>query len=834
MTEQSRKATVQISGMTCVNCAQAVEKSLRGAEGVMDARVNFAVEKAYVEYDPGKASPEDLVSVVEDAGYKGKIEDPGLKTITLKLSGMTCAACSQRVARGLEQVAGVEEASVNFATEKATIKYRPEDIRSAEFTRVVESLGYGVVEEETAGETDPDEEKIRAAARRMWFGISLAGPIMILMMIHMFVAPIPYYFPIVAVLGFPVIFVAGAETHRSTWKALKHGSAGMDTLVTLGSLVPYLLNFAGFWLPITSFMEMATTIMSFHLVGRFLEIKAKGRASQAIKKLLEMEAKTARVLIDGEEMEIPIEEVQVGDVMVVRPGEKIPTDGVVARGVSSVDESMATGESIPVSKKEEDAVIGATINKQGLLHVTASKVGKDTFLAQVIKMVEECQGTKVPIQEFADRVTSYFVPVVIVIALGAFVSWNLFPEFHVGVLEYFSFPWSTVDLPLFSLALLATIAVLVISCPCALGLATPTALMVGTGVGAEKGVLIRSGEAIQTMKDMKMIAFDKTGTITRGKPEVTDVLTFNGHSEAEVFVHAGSVEAASEHPLGAAIVASLRERSLALHEVEEFNSVTGKGVRGTVNGRIVLVGSRRLMSEAEVDHASLRADLEKLEDEGKTAMLVAIDGEIAGIVAVADTLKPDSAAAIREIRELGIETAMITGDNERTAAAIAREVGINRVLAEVLPDGKVAEIEKLQKEYGTVGMVGDGINDAPALKQANIGVAIGTGTDIAIEAADVTLIRGDLSAVISAIKLSRATFRKIKENYFWAWFYNAIAIPAAFFGLIHPMIGAAAMAASSINVVLNSIRLRKVNIDPVYTTAASEMAEARSADARVA
>ena len=556
--------------------------------------------------------------------------------------------------------------------------------------------------------------------------------------------------------------------------------------------------------------------MTLHLVGRFLEAKAKGKASQAIKKLLEMGAKKARVIVDGEEVDIPIEELSVDQVMIVRPGEKIPTDGIVVDGRSSVDESMATGESLPVERAVGDEVIGSTINKQGVLQVKATRVGKDTFLSQVIKMVEESQGSKVPIQEFADKVTGYFVPAVILIALSAFVSWMLFPGFFIPIVEFFSFPWSNVGLPLFSLAVLATIAVLVISCPCALGLATPTAIMVGGGLGAENGILIRKGEAIQTIKNVKIIAFDKTGTITKGKPETTDIIAFGDNKEADVLLYGGSLEAASEHPLGAAIVEKAKAEGLTLYKVDEFSSVTGMGVEGVVNGRKVLVGSSKLMEANGIACEKYTDDMVKLEDEGKTAILVAIDGEIAGIVAVADTLKEDSVQAIAELEKMGFRTAMITGDNERTANAIARKVGMSRVLAEVMPDGKVDEIKKLQEEFGTVAMVGDGINDAPALKQANVGIAIGTGTDIAIEAAEITLVSGELSAVISAIKLSGATFDKIKQNYFWAWFYNAIAIPAAFFGLLHPMIGAAAMATSSISVVLNSTLLKRAKIKPDY------------------
>jgi len=835
MSAQSKgpeKIIIAISGMSCTGCAQGIEKSLKRRNGVIKASVNFAAEKAHVEFEPDQLTGDDLVKIIEDNGFEAKLSSEGLDTLTLSISGMNCSSCAMGLEHTLKNAEGIEQASVNFATEKATVKYDPQLITPEKIKAIVTDNGYEVIEdkkkaaseEEAAVDKDKDLEKMSHAAKRMWFAVSLAGPIMILMMIHMFVVEIPYYLPIIYILGFPVIFIAGRETHLGALKSVKNLNPNMDTLVSLGSLVPYLLNLLVFWIPITSFVEMAVSILTLHLVGRYLEAKAKGRASQAIKKLLEMEAKKARVLVDGEEVELPIEEVETGQVMVVRPGEKIPTDGVVVEGKSSIDESMATGESLPVKRTAGDEVIGSTINKQGILKVKATKVGKDTFLAQVIKMVEEAQGSKVPIQEFADRVTGFFVPVVIVIALSAFVSWTIFPDFHIAIVEFFNFPWSNVELPLFSLALLATIAVLVISCPCALGLATPTATMVGGGLGAENGILIRKGEAIQTVRNVKIIAFDKTGTITKGKPEVTDIIPLNNSSESNLLLYAGSIEAASEHPLGQAVVEKARSFGIKLAEVADFSAISGKGVQGRVEGKKVLIGNRRLMAEHNIDFTRHNREIEKLENEAKTAILVAVDEQATGIMAIADPLKEDAIPAIAELENMGIRTAMITGDNERTANAIARKVGISRVLAEVLPDGKVDEVKKLQEEYGTVAMVGDGINDAPALKQANVGIAIGTGTDIAIEAADITLVRGNPGTVISAIKLSNATFGKIKQNYFWAWFYNAVAIPAAFLGLIHPIIGAAAMATSSINVVLNSTRLKKAKISPSFTEEQKETA----------
>ncbi|MFW6381192.1 MAG: copper-translocating P-type ATPase, partial [Bacillota bacterium] len=574
-----------------------------------------------------------------------------------------------------------------------------------------------------------------------------------------------------------------------------------------------------FLTPMANYAGVAGMIMAFHLTGKYIEEKAKGRASQAIKKLLQMEAKSATIIEDGQEREIPIDQVQPGDIMVVKPGEKIPTDGEIIEGKTSIDESMATGESMPVDREVGDEVIGSTVNQNGRIKVRATRVGKDTFLSRVVKMVEEAQGTRVPIQEFADRVTSIFVPAVLVIALSTFILWLAFPEAFrgVGFWARSFLPWVNPELGTLTLALFATIAVLVIACPCALGLATPTALMVGSGMGAENGVLIRKGEAIQTMKNVHTVVFDKTGTITRGQPEVTNVISVNGYSEGEVLQMAASVENASEHPLGEAIVARARDRGVELREIDDFTAITGKGVKAGINEQQVLVGSKRLMDEAGIElDGEIENTLYKLEEEGKTAMLIAAGKQVIGIVAVADTLKADSAAAIKELTRLGLETAMITGDNQRTARAIARKVGIDHVVAGVLPDGKVEEIKKLQERFGAMAMVGDGINDAPALTQADVGIAIGTGTDIAIESSDITLVRGDLSAVVTAVKLSRATFRKIKQNLFWAFIYNMIAIPVAVLGLLHPVIAEAAMATSSITVVTNANMLRRVNIQPDY------------------
>ncbi len=741
--------------------------------------------------------------------------------VVFKVKGMSCSSCAVNLQKKLNSLDGVITANVNFAIEKVTIEYDPKKARPTDMQKKASDLGFELVLEESGVDSiDEDEIKIKKTERTMKISIVFTSVIMGLMMVHMFVTPIPGYLPITVLLGAPIIFGSGWHVHVGAWKALKNKSPNMDVLVTLGSLPPYLIGLMGFFFPVQTFIEMATTIMTFHLIGKYLEVKAKGRASQAIKKLLQMGAKTAKIIVDGEEMEISVKDLQVGDVMVIRPGEKIPTDGVVVDGKSLVDESMATGESMPVKREKGNEVIGATLNKQGLIKVEVTKVGKDTFLSQVIKLVEECQGSKVPIQEFADRITGYFVPAIIIITIGTFISFNLFPEFHLNIIRWGAtfLPWVNPDLSTLTLAFITATAVLVISCPCALGLGTPTALMVGSGIGAEKGILIRNGEAIQTFKEVKAIAFDKTGTITKGKPEVTDFITVAGVEEDEVLYYAGTIENGSEHPLAHAIVEKAKNEKIDLGSIIDFNAVIGMGVEGTIDGAKILVGNRKLMVGNSISYEAYEKELVRLEEEAKTAMMIAKDNQLLGIVAVADPIKEDSAQAIAELESMGIKTVMITGDNKRTADAIGKKVGVSLVISEVLPEGKVEEVVRLQERYGTVAMVGDGINDAPALKQSNVGIAIGTGTDIAIEAADVTLVRGELTGIVSAIKLSRAIFRKIKENYFWAWFYNAVAIPVAVFGLLHPMLGAAAMAISSLNVVYNSLRLKGVNIEPRFNT----------------
>ncbi|MFU8796000.1 MAG: heavy metal translocating P-type ATPase [Dehalococcoidia bacterium] len=809
----TKRIVLPITGMTCASCAAAIEKGLAGLPGLHRVSVNVASEDVSVEYDPRQIDIKALVKAISDVGY-----GVGLEKVTFGVGGMTCASCVANVEKALARVSGVISSSVNLASEKATVQYVRGETGMAEFKSAVEAAGYTVTEEKQEEEKAEDDVlRVKNAKRRFIFAIIPSGVAWTLMILSMAVA-IPGYGIIIAVLGFPVVFLIGWPTHQATLRAIRSRRANMDVLISLGSVPPYFMGIGALIWGGPGFIEMAMGIVSFHLLGRFLETRAKGRASQAIKKLLQLGAKTARIAVDGQEQEIAIEEVKVGDIMVVRPGEKIPTDGVIVEGESAVDESMATGESMPVNKKTGDSVIGATINQQGLLRVRATRVGKDTFLSQVIKMVEECQGSKVPIQEFADRVTGYMVPGVLGVALLTLISWLLFPDFFMRIITWGAtfLPWVNPDLGTVTLAIFASIAVLVISCPCALGLGTPTALMVGTGMGADKGVLFRRGEALQTMSEVRTIVFDKTGTITRGKPGVTDVFGNGRFGETEILHLAAGLEQGSEHPLGQAIVEEARRRGIDLARVEDFEAIVGKGIRGRIDGKDVLVGNQKLMLDSRVDFSEVKDRLGELEDEAKTAMLVAVDGRIGGVIAMADTLKDDSVQAIAELRRMGMETAMITGDNRRTAAAVARQVGIERVLAEVLPQDKAAEIRRLQDEVGVVAMVGDGINDAPALTQADVGIAIGTGTDIAIESSDITLVRGELSSVVTAVNLSRATFRKIRQNYFFAWMYNAVAIPMAVVGLLHPMVGMAAMTASSLNVVTNSLRLRKVRVEPTW------------------
>ncbi len=733
-------------------------------------------------------------------------------TAVLTVPGMGSNHCAGLVSTSLKRLEGVTILSANIGTHRIEVSYDPARTSPDELKKVVERGGYDVTAVDSEGtgaaeRTESEDIWLEKVWKTFLLGGIPAAVIMAVMAMHMFMVPVPFYLAIVAVLAFPTVFIAGRETHKSAWKSLTNRTANMDVLISLGSLPPYLLGLIGFFYPMTSFMEMAATIMAFHLLGRYLEARAKGRASSAIRKLLNLGAKTALVVRDGQETEIDVRELVAGDIMIVKPGGKIPTDGEVVDGHSQVDESIATGESVPADKNPGDSVLGATINQSGLLKIKATKIGAETFLAQVIKLVEEAQGAKVPIQEFADRVTGWFVPAVLVISLASLAAWLAFYPQLQPILAWGGafLPWVNPEITPLMGAILAAIAVLVIACPCALGLATPTALMVGSGMGAERGILFRSGEAIQTMKDIKYIALDKTGTITEGKPSLTDM------SGEDALRLAAAVEAGSEHPLAHAIVEGAKAHGLDAPEVKNFQSHTAMGVEGMVDGQRIFAGSPRLMEKMGLTiDEELTSRKTELEAQGKTVMLVANEKGVIGFVAVADTVRKDSAEAIKALKAMGISPVMLTGDNERTARHVAALVGIEEVYANVLPEDKVKAVRDLQEKHGPyVAMVGDGINDAPALKQANVGIAVGAGADIAIEAADMTLVRSSLATVTEAVHLSRATFRKIVQNLFWAWIYNLAAIPVAAAGLLHPMIGVIAMTASSLSVIGNSLLLRR-------------------------
>ncbi|KKM11290.1 ATPase P [Clostridiales bacterium PH28_bin88] len=798
MGSEISKLTFKIRGMDCASCAAKIEKSLQKLDGVRSATVNFAVEKAAVEYDPAVVGPDRFFQVIEDLGYH-----LGTQRVDLKISGMTCASCAAKVEKKLAGLEGVFRASVNFAMERATVEFDPSQVSVAGFQQAVADLGY----QADAGEKrfDEDAEKMerqretRRQTRLLVLSAVLSLPLIAYMFGELFNLRVP---PIVNnkvfqfAVATPVQFVAGWQFYRGAYQNLRHGTANMDVLIAMGTSAAYFYSVATtFFIRGHVYYETAAIIITLIILGKLLESVAKGRTSEAIKKLMGLQAKTARVVRDGREMDIPVEEVQVGDTVIVRPGEKVPVDGVIIEGFSTVDESMLTGESIPVDKKVGDEVIGATINKQGAFKFRATKVGAETALAQIIKIVEEAQGSKAPIQRLADVISGYFVPAVVAVAVLTFLVW------------YF---WvAPGDL---ARALINFTAVLVIACPCALGLATPTSIMVGTGRGAENGILIKGGEHLEKAYRLQTVVLDKTGTITKGKPEVTDVAPAGGDTdERELLRLVASVERHSEHPLGQAIVEGAKKRGLELDEPKDFEAIPGRGVVGTVAGRRVLLGTRKLMAENDIPLEGFGERIEGLENEGKTAMLAAVDGRPAGIVAVADTVKEHSAEAIAELKRMGIQTIMITGDNRRTAEAIAHQVGIDRrnVLAEVLPEDKAEEVQRLRKRGLVVGMVGDGINDAPALATADLGMAIGTGTDVAMEAADITLMRGDLRGIAASIKLSRATMKNIKQNLFWALIYNTLGIPVAASGFLSPVLAGAAMAFSSVSVVTNALRLKR-------------------------
>lgn len=811
------KKSLKIEGMTCAACAKAVERASKKLPGVTEANVNFATEKLNIDFDETKISISDIQASIEKAGYKAVIEN---REKTLKIEGMTCAACAKTIERVTKKIDGVINSNVNYATEMLNICYEPAKVRMTDIKQAVERAGYKVTEEESA--VDDDKERKEKEIKLLWnkFIISLifSLPLLIITMSHMFGEPFGFHLPdvidpmknprnfgiIQLILVMPVM-IAGIKFFTIGFRSLFRGNPNMDSLIAMGTSAAFLYGIFAIVQIFNGnidyaydlYFESAAVIITLITLGKYLESVTKGKTSEAIKKLMGLAPKIAIVIRNGVETETPIEDVEVGDVIVVKPGGKMPVDGEVVEGTTSVDESMLTGESIPVEKNAGDNIIGASINKNGTIKYKATKVGKDTALSQIIKLVEDAQGSKAPIAKMADIISGYFVPVVIVIAILSAFAWYFFG----GETEIF--------------ALTIFISVLVIACPCALGLATPTAIMVGTGKGAEHGVLIKSGVALETAHKIKTIVFDKTGTITEGKPKVTNIVAVNGNSEEYLLQLAASAEKGSEHPLGESIVKGAEDKELQFKKLDFFKAIPGHGIEVKIDGKNIFLGNRKLMSESNILLESLEKKSDNLASEGKTPMYIAIDGKIAGIIAVADTVKENSKKAIEKLHQMGIEVAMITGDNKRTAEAIAHQVGIDRILAEVLPQDKANEVKKLQENGVKVAMVGDGINDAPALAQADIGIAIGSGTDVAMESADIVLMRSDLMDVPTAIQLSKKTITNIKQNLFWAFGYNTLGIPVAMgilyiFGgpLLNPIIAAAAMSFSSVSVLMNALRLK--------------------------
>lgn len=810
--------TLKIEGMTCAACARAVERASKKIDGVSDASVNFATEKLNLNYDENKVKVEDIQAAVEKAGYKALTET--VKR-TLNLEGMTCAACAKAIERATGKLDGVESSSVNFASEKLLIEFDPSKLRVSDIKRAIEKAGYKAYEEQA--QVDSDKERKEREIKKLWTRFLISAiftvPLLTISMGHMLGIQLPMiinpmgnplnFALIQLVLVIPVV-ICGYRFFTVGYRSLFKLSPNMDSLIAVGTSAALIygiysiIEIAGGH---TSFamelyFESAATIITLISLGKYLEAVSKGKTSEAIKTLMGLAPKTAVIIRDGKETEISIDEVEEGDIILVKPGEKIPVDGEITEGSTSVDESMLTGESIPVEKEPGDKVIGASINKNGSIKYRATRVGKDTVLAQIIKLVEEAQGSKAPIARMADIIAGYFVPVVMALAFAAALAWYLAGYGIVfAITKIF-------------------ISVLIIACPCALGLATPTAIMVGTGKGAEYGVLIKSGAALETAHKIDTIVFDKTGTITEGKPKVTDILASEGSNENNLLQIAASAEKGSEHPLGEAIVREAEEKGIQYAEVEKFQALPGLGIEVVIKGRKILLGNKKLMTERNIYLGQFEKSSEKLASEGKTPMFISEEGNITGIIAVADTVKESSKKAIDKLHDMGIRVAIITGDNKNTAEAIARQVGIDKVLAEVLPQDKAEEVKKLQAEGSKTAMVGDGINDAPALAQADIGIAIGSGTDVAMESADIILMKSDLMDVPTAIQLSRKTIKNIKENLFWAFGYNTLGIPVAMgvlhiFGgpLLNPMIGAAAMSFSSVSVLLNALRLR--NFKPV-------------------
>ncbi len=814
------KTNVAVEGISCAACVRRIEEGLKSLEGVKDASVNFATSRAIVDYDPEVLDEGSIRKKIEEIGYSAQIEpqrSDGLKKTTILVGGMTCAACVRRVENALKPVPGVESASVNLATSRATILYSPRLADWSAIRRAVEDAGYeylGIYGEEAA---DPMEAARVRELRELKIKISVGAVLNVLIMAGSMAHSIPVLSAvphrlmqyILLVLTTPAVFWVGDRFFIGAIKALKQKTADMNTLVAVGALSAYIFSALAVLFPdffsqagveLHLYFDGAAMIVTLILVGRLLEHKARGKTSEAIKKLMKLTPKTARVVRGGEEVDIPVEEVVPGDRVLVRPGGRIPTDGKVISGSSTVNESMLTGESMPVGKESGDEVFAGTINLSGSFTYEATKVGSETVLAQIIRLVEEAQGSKAPIQRFADKVASIFTPTVIAIAIITFIVWYFFVPGH-----------------MLSRALLNFVSVLIISCPCAMGLATPTAVMVSTGLGAENGILIKNGESLERAHKLDTVVFDKTGTITKGEPEVTDLVAGEGVSETDLLCIAASLASVSEHPLSRSITRTAEGKGIRCDKLENFESLAGYGSRADIKGKEALIGSRKFLETKNIDIGYLANAAEMFEAQGKTCVYVAIGGKAAGVIALADTLRASAREAVSMLDQMGLEVAMITGDRRLSAEAVARQAGIKRVLSEVLPGEKAVEVRRLQQEGRTVAMVGDGINDAPALAAADIGIAVGAGTDVAIEASDITLIRDDLLLVPSAIKLSFLTMRIIKQNLFWAFFYNVIGIPVAagvlypFFGiLLNPMYAAAAMALSSVSVVTNALRLRRV------------------------
>jgi Cu+-exporting ATPase len=812
--DKKTKASIPITGMTCTTCALTVEKGLAETPGVEKASVNFASEKASVEYDPSKTNLTKLAHAVSELGY-----GVATKKSIYPVGGMTCASCVAHVEEALRDVPGVTSVAVNLGSEKATVEYI-EGTTYADMKKAVEDAGYELGKEieglEDVSETS--QREVRKVRNRFIFAAILTIPIVVMMLTPMFTG-MNY---LLWALATPVQFWAGWRFYKGALGALKHRTTDMNTLIAVGSSAAYIYSviatvfpnvFTSNGIKANVYFDTSAAIITLILLGRYLEARAKGQTSEAIKKLIGLQPKTAVVFRGGEEKQIPIEEVVVGDLVQVKPGERVPVDGIVREGYSSLDESMITGESIPVEKKSGDEVIGATINKNGSFKFEATKIGKDTTLARIVRLVEEAQGSKAPVQKLADVIASYFVPIVIGIAVVTFLVW-----FFAGPSPHLTY------------AFLNFVAVLVIACPCALGLATPTAIIVGTGKGAEQGILIRSADSLERAHKINVVLLDKTGTLTMGKPEITDIIAVDGYTKDEILRLAASAEKNSEHSLAEAIVKTASEKKLAFSPPSEFNAMPGLGIEAVVDGKKILLGNLKLIQEHKLILNELEFKANELVSAGKTVMFLSVDGQGAGLIALADTIKPEAQKVVHQLHKMGIEVAMVTGDNRRTAEAIARQAGIDRVFAEVLPEHKADEVKKLQSEGKIVAMVGDGINDAPALAQADVGIAIGTGTDVAMETGDITLIRGELSGIVTAISLSKRTMRTIRQNLFWAFAYNVILIPVAagvlYFafrngtvpsglkfalgdrGFLNPILAAAAMALSSITVVTNSLRLR--------------------------